>query len=276
MTPHSHPAAPSAAQDPPLRVLRADRVLTLVLNRPEARNALSVEMGTLLVEALDAAWHDDSVRVVVLTGAAGAFCAGGDVKAMAALSSGTVSAAQRNRDLRRRSDAARLLHEMPKPTVALIGGPAAGAGLALALACDLRLMARGARLSTAFARVALSGDYGITYFLPRLVGDARARALLFLAPMLGADEALAAGLVHAVHDEPALEAAARDVIGQLAQGPTLAYAHIKRALLASGQSSLSSQLDLETGLQVLSQATDDHREAARAFVEKRPARFSGA
>ncbi|MFM7256475.1 MAG: enoyl-CoA hydratase-related protein [Betaproteobacteria bacterium] len=273
--PAEMPAAPGEGISPLLAGL-VDGTLTLVLNRPEARNALDARMGELLLEALEAAQHDPAVRVVLLTGAPGAFCAGGDVKAMANAAHEAVQPAQRNRALRRRSEAARLLHEMPKPTVAMIGGAAAGAGLALALACDLRLMARSARLSTAFARVGLSGDYGITYFLPRIVGEARARELLFLSTSLSADEALAAGLVHQVHDGDALEAASSRLIAQLAQGPTLAYAHIKRALLASGQASLGSQLDLETALQVLSQSTLDHHEAARAFVEKRPARFLGA
>lgn len=267
--------ASARKDDPPLLLRSVDGVLTLILNRPEARNALNAEMAGLLVEALEAAQHNPAVRVVVLRGASGAFCAGGDVRAMASPEKQAMQAAERHRELRRRSEAARLLHEMPKPTVALIEGAAAGAGLGLALACDLRLMHAQARLSTAFAKVGLSGDFGITYFLPRIVGEACARELLLLAPLLTAQEALKAGLVHQVHEAVAFEGAGRALIETLAQGPTRAYAHMKRALLASASSSLANQLELETALQVLSQSTTDHHEAARAFVEKRQARFQG-
>ncbi|NCX72781.1 MAG: hypothetical protein EBW88_05190 [Betaproteobacteria bacterium] len=182
---------------------------------------------------------------------------------------------RRQRLLRQRADASRLLHEMPKPSIAVLPGAAAGAGLALALACDFRIAARSAKISTAFAKVGLSGDYGMSYFLPRIVGEAKARELLMFSPVLGADEAHALGLLHQVHDDEALQQAATSWIETLAQGPTLAYGHIKKALLASSLNGLSTQLDVESGLQVLCQSTEDHKEAAIAFVEKRAARFQG-
>ena len=250
-------------------------VLTLRLNRPEARNALSSEMTASLLTALEWAQRDTDIRALVLTGSGAAFCAGGDVKAMATPQAQAMNLAERQRLLRQRADASRLLHEMPKPTIAVLPGAAAGAGLALALACDFRLACRSAKLSTSFAKVGLSGDYGMSYFLPRLVGEAKARELLMFSPVLTADEALAHGLVNRVVDDQDLEQAASTWVQTLAQGPTLAFGHMKKALLASGLNGLSTQLDVESGLQVLCQGTGDHKEAALAFVEKRPAQFAG-
>ena len=250
-------------------------VLTLTLNRPEARNALSPEITSGLILALEQAQRDTAVRAVVLTGAGGAFCAGGDVKAMATPQAQSMNLAERQRLLRQRADASRLLHEMPKPTLAVLPGAAAGAGLALALACDFRLAARSAKISTSFGKVGLSGDYGMSYFLPRVVGEAKARELLLFSPVLSADEAFALGLLHQVHDDAVLEQAAAVWIERLAKGPTLAFGHMKKALLASGLNGLSTQLDVESSLQVLCQGTADHKEAAKAFVEKRPPQFVG-
>src|SRR4051812_26697114 len=166
-----------------------DGVAILTMNRPERRNALSPAMLDALAGALADAEADDDVRCVVLTGAGGAFCAGGDVKAMAeapgAFDYEEAVAVQRRSQ---RATSGRL-HGMPKPTIAALPGAAAGAGFALALACDLRIAARGAVLTTAFGRVGLSGDYGGTWFLSRLVGTAKARELYFLSERVTADEA---------------------------------------------------------------------------------------
>ncbi|NDA51935.1 MAG: enoyl-CoA hydratase [Betaproteobacteria bacterium] len=259
----------------PLLSAFSQGILTLTFNRPEARNALSPEITSGLIVALEEAQRDADVRAVVITGSGRAFCAGGDVKAMATSQAQSMNLAERQRLLRQRADASRLLHEMPKPSIAVLPGAAAGAGLALALACDFRIAARSAKISTAFAKVGLSGDYGMSYFLPRIVGEAKARELLMFSPVLGADEAHALGLLHQVHDDETLQQAATSWIETLAQGPTLAYGHIKKALLASSLNGLSTQLDVESGLQVLCQSTEDHKEAAIAFVEKRAARFQG-
>ena len=162
-------------------------IATLTMNRPEARNALTPEMMTALADALPRLAADQSVRLVVLTGAGGAFCAGGDVKRFASQgsadaqsgSAGSFNVEQRVHDLRRRMEVSRHLHEMPKPTLAVIPGPAAGAGLSMALACDLRMAADTAKLTTAFSRIGLSGDFGGAYFLTYLVGAAKARELYF-------------------------------------------------------------------------------------------------
>jgi 2-(1,2-epoxy-1,2-dihydrophenyl)acetyl-CoA isomerase len=171
-----------------------DGVATLTLNRPEARNALTREMMTGLADALPRLAADPAVRVVVVTGAGRAFCSGGDVKGFARRAAGDgadqPSFDQKVTDLRMRMEAVRWLHEMPKPTLAVIPGPAAGAGLSIALACDLRIAADDARLTTAFAKVGLSGDFGGSYFLSTLVGASRARELYFTARLVGAEEAL--------------------------------------------------------------------------------------
>ena len=167
-----------------------DGVATLTMNRPEARNALSGPMMAALAEAVPRLAADPKVRVVVLTGAGSAFCAGGDVKGFAAdTGRGTDGGAgpsfeQRLHGLRTGMEVSRWLHEMPKPTLAVIPGPAAGAGLSMALACDLRIAADGAKMTTAFSKVGVSGDYGGSYFLSHLVGAAKARELYFMADVI--------------------------------------------------------------------------------------------
>ncbi len=250
-------------------------VMTLTLNRPERRNALNPEMTAGLREALTRAASDSSVRALVLTGAGQAFCAGGDVQAMAQAKGRVESADERVQSLRFRAEASRLLYEMPKPTIAVMGGTAAGAGLALALACDFRVAVSGTKLTTAFAKVGLSGDFGISYFLPRLVGAARARELMMLSPVLTSEEALAWGLVHRVFGAHEFDTQARAFVASLAHGPTTSFAHMKRNLNASYDQSLASSLDSESHLQVSCFSTVDHTEAASAFVEKRSPRFLG-
>ena len=159
-------------------------IATLTMNRPEARNALTRPMMAALSEALPRLAADAAVRLVVLTGSGNAFCAGGDVKGFARNAAGapaTVTFDHKVTDLRARMEVSRWLHEMPKPTLAVIPGPAAGAGLSLALACDLRLAANDAKLTTAFSKVGLAGDFGGSYFLNHLVGAARAREMYFTA-----------------------------------------------------------------------------------------------
>lgn len=254
---------------------REGGVLTLTMNRPQRRNALNVEMTLQLREALQQAATDSSVRALVLTGAGDAFCSGGDVKSMAGNPMAAENAAERTRTLRFRAEASRLLHDMSKPTIALIGGAAAGAGLALALACDFRLARAGAKLTTAFAKVGLSGDFGMNYLLPRMVGQGRARELMMLSPVLSADEALALGLVHRVFAADEWSARCGEFVAALATGPTGAYGRIKRNLNAALEQDFPASLDSESAVQVEGFSTADHREAAQAFVDKRTPRFSG-
>ena len=176
----------------------AEGVATLTMNRPAALNALSAQMSAALEEAIPRLAQDPTVRVVVLTGAGGAFCAGGDVKGFARAGESTGKAErpsfeQRVAGLRASTELSRHLHEMPKPTLAAIEGAAAGGGLSFALACDIRIASETAKFTTAFAKIGLAGDYGGTYFLPHLIGAAKARELYFTADLIDAQEALRLG-----------------------------------------------------------------------------------
>jgi len=251
-----------------------DRVATLTLNRPDRLNALSYSISDGLLEALPRLGADPEIAVVVLTGAGRGFCAGGDVRRMAegATQLGMEDAVQR---LRGRMEISRLLHEIPKPTIAMVNGPAAGAGLALALACDLRIASESARFITAFAKVGFSGDFGGSYFLSKLVGTGKARELYYLGEPLDAAQALALGVVNEVVPEFELLEATTALAQRLARGPGVALGLMKQNFNAAESGTLSELLDLEALHQVGAARTEDHQEAARAFVEKRPPLFKG-
>ena len=257
--------------------LRADvehGVAVLVLDRPERRNALTPGMVDGLARVLAEVEADDEVGAVVLTGAGGAFCAGGDVKAMA--EAGDWSPAELlERQRRSQRAVCGRLWRMPKPVLAALPGPAAGAGLGIALACDLRYAASSAVLTTAFAKVGLSGDYGVAWFLTRLVGTARARELLYLSPRLDATAALDLGLVNAVLPDDELLPHVLETARALAAGPRVALGLMKANLALALTADLEDAMDAEVAHHVTSKATADHAEAARAFVERRPPRFSG-
>jgi 2-(1,2-epoxy-1,2-dihydrophenyl)acetyl-CoA isomerase len=253
------------------------------MNRPERRNALSGEMLTAMGQALAQCEADPDVAVVVLTGAGGAFCAGGDVKGMAS-GTGGGSTARAGADIDSRIHAQRIsqratagkLYRMPKPTIAALPGAAAGAGLSLALACDLRIAAENAVLTTAFARVGFSGDYGGTYFLTQLVGSAKARELYYLSDRVDAKEALRLGLVNWVVPANALEAETMKLAQRLARGARVAYRYMKENLNRAATGVEAEEcLDLEATHHVHTGLTEDHREAAKAFVEKREPVFKG-
>lgn len=247
-----------------------DGVALLTMNRPDRLNALSTTMLDRMLEALGRLGADPEVGAIVLTGAGRAFCAGGDVKAMAEGSEmGGETLEDRAHGLRARMEVSRLLHEVPRPTIAMIRGAAAGAGLSLALACDLRVAGESARLGTAFARVGYSGDFGGSYFLTRLVGTARARELYYTAELVDAARALALGMVNRVVLDADLEGETMALASRLARGPRIALRYMKRNLNAAETGSLEELLDLEAWHHTRCGMTDDHREAARAFVEKR-------
>jgi 2-(1,2-epoxy-1,2-dihydrophenyl)acetyl-CoA isomerase len=254
-------------------------IATITLNRPESRNSLTPAMMKGLAEALPRLAADPAVRVVVLTGAGRAFCAGGDVKSFAARAGGGVVAVEsfedRVNDLRSRMEMVRWLHEMPKPTLAVIPGPAAGAGLSMALACDMRIAADDAKMTTAFSKVGLSGDFGGSYFLNQLVGAARARQMYFTAEVVKADEALRIGLVNRVVPYEQLDKAAADYAQELLALPTIAVGYMKKNLNTGLRSNLSDVLDSEATNMIRTFETQDHKGAAKAFVEKRAPQFSG-
>lgn len=250
-------------------------VVTLTLNRPERFNALSPTLLSTLAESLRRLAADPAVSVVVMTGAGRAFCAGGDVKRMAE-GGQAPSFEQSAYGLRASMESSRLLHEMPKPTIAMLNGVAAGAGLSLALACDFRFAATSARMTTAFAKVGLSGDFGGTYFLPWLVGAAKAREMYLDPEPIDMHEADRLGLVTRVVPDAELAEVTMAYARKLASGPRVAYGYLKRNLNATESGiSLSGLLDLEAMHMTRSRGTDDHAEAARAFVEKREPRFEG-
>jgi 2-(1,2-epoxy-1,2-dihydrophenyl)acetyl-CoA isomerase len=255
-----------------------DGVAVLTMNRPDRRNAMSEAMMAAMERMLGELEIDDAVGCVVLTGAGGAFCAGGDVKAMAERAAGeqgqTLDAAIHRQRLRQRSTSGRLWH-MPKPTIAAISGPAAGAGLSLALACDLRYAVDGAVFTTAFARVAFSGDYGGTWFLTRLVGSAKAKELYYFSDRLSAADAERLGLVNAVFPAADFATEVRQRARRLAEGPRLAYRYMKENLNRAVSGELGECMDIEATHHVHTGLTRDHREAAQAFVERREPRFTG-
>ena len=255
-----------------------DGIATLTMNRPEARNAFTPEMQQRLQDRLRALALDSEIRCVVLTGAGGAFCAGGDVKGFAKIAAGNrppPNFDERVNTLRAGMETSRLLHEMPKPTLAVIPGPAAGAGLAVALACDMRIATEDAKLTTAFGKVGLSGDYGGSYFLTQLVGPAKARELYFTAKVILGKEALEMGLVNRAVPADELPAAAAAYARELADLPTIAVGYMKKNLNVAMRSGLSDVMDSEAIHMIRSFQTEDHKGAAAAFVEKRKPEFHG-
>jgi 2-(1,2-epoxy-1,2-dihydrophenyl)acetyl-CoA isomerase len=253
-----------------------DGVAVLTMNRPERLNAMSAPMLDAMLEALPRLADDAAVGVVVLTGAGRAFCAGGDVKAMAeGREFGGDTLEEKAQALRSRMEVSRWLHEMPKPTIAMVRGAAAGAGLSLALACDMRVAGDSARFATAFARVGYSGDFGGSYYLTRLAGTAKARELYYTADILSAPEAMALGLVNRVVPDARLEEETMALASRLARGPRVALRYMKRNMNAAESGTLRDLLDLEAWHHTRCGMTDDHREATKAFVEKREPVFRG-
>jgi len=256
-----------------------DGVALITLNRPDARNAMSGEMNEALQTMLAQCELDPAVRCIVLTGAGKGFCAGGDVKGMAASGDGTVGArtidqAIHEQRVHQRGTAGKLF-KMPKPTIAALPGAAAGAGLSLALACDLRIMASTAIMTTAFAKVGFSGDYGGTYFMSQLVGSAKVRELYYLSERVSADEALRLGLTNWVCEPDELQARTMEIAMRLARGPTVAYRYMKENLNRALGGDVDDCLDLEATHHVHCGQTEDHRNATKAFVEKREPTFNG-
>lgn len=250
-----------------------DAVATITMDRPQARNALNTGMKEGMIAALNRVESDPQVRAVVLTGAGNAFCAGQDLR----------EHADRLADGEQALDTVRVHYNpiitaittMPKPVIAAIRGSAAGAGAAMAFACDFRIATREASFLMAFARIGLGPDSGASWTLQRLAGAARATELLMLAEPIGAGEALAAGLLTAVVGEDEFAGAVGSLARRLAAGPTAAYAAIKEGLLYSATSTLADALENEARLQGQLAGTTDHREATAAFLRKEQPRFRG-
>ena len=260
-----------------LRVETRDGVAVLTMNRPERLNALSRAMLDGAIAALERGADDPAIGCIVLTGAGRGFCAGGDVTAMgdeALLAKLTLEQkVDRQRTVQRMSS---LLHAIPKITLAAINGPCAGAGLGIALACDLRLAADTAKLTTAFAKVGFSGDFGITWPLVRTLGSAKALELLLLSDVLSATDALQLGLLNRVVPAADLMSAAMEMATRIARGPRVAYRYMKQNVEAASVESYQALLDREAFTQCWTGSTADHREGVAAFMAKRAPQFGGA
>jgi 2-(1,2-epoxy-1,2-dihydrophenyl)acetyl-CoA isomerase len=271
-TPSGHTS--DAAAVPPVALEVADGVATLRLDRPEGMNSLTVAAKEALRDHVQQVADDPVVRCVVLTGSGRAFCVGQDLKEHVGLLEEGAEALFRTVP-EHYNPTVHALATMPKPVVASINGVAAGAGASLALACDYRLMADTASFNLAFAGIALSCDTGISWTLPRVVGQARAVELLYEPRTIEADEALDLGLVTRVVPADELAEATRELAGRLAAGPTLAYGAIRRAVAFSASHDLESSLVHEAELMTLTGDTADHRNAVASFLAKERPTFEG-
>lgn len=251
-----------------------DGVATVTMNRPQARNALDTGLKEALREAVGTAAGDGSVRAVVLTGAGPAFCVGQDLKEHVD-NLNTDSAGVWSTVPEHYNPITFALATMPKPVVAAVNGVAAGAGASFAFACDLRVLARSAGFNLAFAGIGLTADSGASWTLPRLVGWARATELLLLPRTVPAQQALEIGLATTVVDDGAALESARDLAGRLAVGPTAAYAAVRRSLQYAAGHSLAEALAFEADQQAQVGSTDDHVQAAAAFLRKERPVFRG-
>ena len=264
-----------------------DGILTITLNRPASLNGLTISMTRTLNDRLREAAASPAVRVVLLTGAGRAFCAGGDIKEFDAIDredpewvkwkddavwNDIDTSAERTR---RASEGPLLLHGMPKPTIAVVRGACVGAAVALAAACDFRIVSDTAFFSTAFARIGVSGELGASYYLTKLVGMAKARELFFFSDRVGAVDALQMGLVNKVVPDAALQAEVALFARRLADGPPLAYRFIKANLNAAETQRAEDLVAMEALNQVRVLRTADAKEAIAAFFEKRKPVFGG-
>jgi 2-(1,2-epoxy-1,2-dihydrophenyl)acetyl-CoA isomerase len=258
-----------------LLVEAKDGIAVLTFNRPERLNALSREMIEHSIAALEKLATDPTVGCIIVTGAERGFCAGGDVTAMNAGQSGELTFEQKLDRQRAGHRLSGLLYSIPKVTIAAVNGAAAGAGLSIALACDLRIASDKAKFTTAFAKVGFGGDFGITWPLTRLLGEAKAKELLFLSDVLTAAQAETLGLVNRVVPHEQLLIAAREIAGRIARGPQVSYRYMKENVRLASQDDYLTMLDREAWTHLRCGETEDHREGARAFVEKREPKFSG-
>jgi 2-(1,2-epoxy-1,2-dihydrophenyl)acetyl-CoA isomerase len=270
-----------------LKTSPAEGVLWLTMNRPEALNALTQALANQLRTSLDEAARDPSVRAVVLAGAGRGFCSGADrlrngdpdlEDSFQARWSGDPRWGEREMRvdrLRRQMDIVHLLYTMEKPTLAVVRGPAAGAGLAMAAACDMRIVSQTAVFKSAFASIAYAGDYGCGYLLSRLVGAGKARELMMLDEKIDAPSALACGLVNWVVEDSELEAKALEIAGRLAAGSPIGHRYMKRNFVQADRGNFREYLDSEALHQVLATSSQDAAEARTAAKEKRSPRYSG-
>src|SRR5262250_1332512 len=269
----SHSPQPVQA-GPALLEAKHEGIVTLVMNRPDRLNALNNELATALNDAVSRIASDESVRVVVVTGAGRAFCAGGD---LALIGKGRASGDTRALEplLRAGMQAVLAMRTMPQPVIAAVNGAAAGAGMNIALSADIRIAAEEATFGQNFAKIGLFPDYGGTHFLPQLVGPSKAAELFYTGDMIDAKTALRLGIVNHVVPAAHLEAEVKTVAQKIAQGPPLAIRAVKRTLFASEKQKLAAALEHEVQEQMPCYLSEDCSEGIRAFFEKRPPQFRG-
>lgn len=256
---------------------REGAIATVILNRPEKRNALSPGMREGLTLALKEIAEDDTLRVLILTGAGEGFCAGVDIGALASrqIVSSVMELGRRRGRESSGFELAPLFRNLDKMVIAAVNGAAVGGGFCLAMVCDLRIASEKARFSTGYARLGLATEWGMSYWLPRLIGASQALELMALGDFIEAREAERLGLVSRVVPAEELMKAARTLAMRLAQGPPVALRQIKRAIYRGLESTFDSQLAYEAYVQSLCFQTEDHKEAVKAFQEKRPPVFQG-
>jgi 2-(1,2-epoxy-1,2-dihydrophenyl)acetyl-CoA isomerase len=250
-----------------------DGIATLTLNRPDSLNALSSDMQDCLREAIPRLSTDTNVGAIILTGAGRAFCAGGDIKSMGKRNQ--MPFEHRIEALRQMHLIPQMMRTCPKVIIGMINGPAFGAGLGMAMSCDLRIAARSAKLGVAFGKLGYSGDFGGSWLMTQLVGTSKARELYLLGENLDATEAERIGLVNRVVDDNALLEETTAMARKLADGPLVAFGYMKRNLHAAETEPLAAVLEMEAVHQARTAQTDDHREARTAFLEKRRPVFKG-
>ena len=258
-----------------LKVELLDRVLVLTLNRPDRLNALSREMIEAGIACLRAAIEDRDVGAVMLIGEGRAFCAGGDVSSMASGDGAPVTYEDSLDRQRRGHELSWLLYSMPKVTIAAVNGHAVGAGLGIAMSCDLRLASENAKFGTAFAKVGFGGDYGTSWQLTRLVGQAKAKELFFLGDIVGAEEALRIGLANRWLAADGFKSEALAIAQKIAHGPLVSYRYMKENVNLSLTQDFRTILDREAMTHLRCGLTEDHKEGVRAFMEKREPAFQG-
>jgi 2-(1,2-epoxy-1,2-dihydrophenyl)acetyl-CoA isomerase len=275
------------SDDSLLTRLDADGVLTITLNRPAVKNAFDTGTQRRLTEMFYDASRTPAVRVLVLTGAGSAFSTGGDVKSLGSPDPGDPLAQQYCTDpawselearvdrLRKFTEISLWLYRMGKPTIAMVRGPAAGAGLSLALACDFRFAAEDAFFVTSFAKIGMSGDYGGSYFMTKLIGPARTKELYMLSERVSAADALRLGLITRVAADAELESQTYEFARRLARGPAIALRYIKDNVHAALDEPLERACEVEMRNMIRCRMTQDSREAMAAFAEKREPRFNG-
>ncbi|HLG16458.1 MAG TPA: enoyl-CoA hydratase [Blastocatellia bacterium] len=252
----------------------ADRIATLTFNRPDKLNALSRDLIAQSIDVLTNWAGESEIGCVVVTGAGRAFCAGGDVSMMAR--DGDEQTLEQKIDgLREMHELSWLLYNMPKVTIAAVNGFAMGAGLGVCLACDLRIASDSARFGTAYARVGYGGDFGTTWLLTHYVGAPKAKELFFLGETLDATEAHRLGLVNSVVEPEQLASAVAGVASTIAHGPLTSFRYMKANVNLAASSDFRTLLDREAETHLRCGETQDHKEGVRAFMEKRPPKFTG-